>query len=119
MQTETIKKREEDTFTILDEGRKGPFFPNISTNQGNEHRSKKNIVPQNTASRKSHYIQRTNSPPRSGFRCTDPGPNPAKQAKQREARKPPQRQGARKKREARGDDTGIDPIPYSAGEDRA
>jgi hypothetical protein len=78
-----------------------------------------NIVPQNTASRKSHYIQRTNSPPKSGYRCTDPGPNPAKQAKQREARKPPQRQGARKRREARGGDTGIDPIPYPAGEDRA
>lgn len=81
------------------------------------------IVPQNTASRKSHSGAPGRRPdPAPGAQIR--GQNPAEQAKQRGAAKQTQRQaGADKKARGRvrrgGTGEGIDSIPYPAGEDRA
>jgi hypothetical protein len=111
------QEKEEDTFTISDEGEKRTFFQH-NTNQANEtdtkHRTTKHNITQEP-------LQRTNSSPRSGVRCTDPGPNPAQQAKHKTERgeEASAETGRTEKCEARRGDTGIDSIPYPAGEDRA
>jgi len=70
-----------------------------------------NIVPQNTTSRKSHYSAPTRRPdPASGAQIQDQIPPSKQNTKQREARKPPQRQGAQKS--ARRVEATQESIPY-------
>ena len=70
-----------------------------------------NTVPQNTASRKSHYSAPTRRPdPASGAQIQGQIPPSKQNTKQREARKPPQRQGAQKS--ARRLEATQESIPY-------
>ena len=91
------KKKKEDTFTISDEGEKRTFSQH-NTNQANETDPKDRTTKHSIA---QEALQRTNSPPRSGVRCTDPGPNPAQQAKT-ERERPASLRRDRAHRKARG-----------------
>lgn len=89
-------------------GRKGPFSNII---QIKPMKQIQNIVPQNTASRKSHYSAPTRRPdPASGAQIQGQIPPGKQNTKQREARKPPQRQGAQKS--ARRVEATQESIPY-------
>jgi len=89
-------------------GRKRPFSNII---QIKPMKQIQNTVPQNTASRKSHYSAPTRRPnPASGAQIQGQIPPSKQNTKQREARKPPQRQGAQKS--ARRLEATQESIPY-------
>lgn len=76
-------------------------------------------VPQNTASRKRHYSAPTRRPdPASGAQIQGQIP-PSKQKQRERGQQASAETGRTEKREARRGDTGIDSIPYPAGEDRS